>query len=198
MTYSDVITLLMTFFILLLTFASDEPESFERMKMSMFGGKGSVGLAGDNLEAMDQESLVVRMRPKVSRLTMRGTETPPTYTDASFESLDMGLKELEESSDLAQLQRFVLEPPLSAFVTESGQLTNIGDQHLRLFATQMRRLPLEMRLEVAEESDLSGVIRICESLTHQFQVPPGSVSAGIANPGSKPPRGLRITITRVL
>ena len=31
MTYSDVITLLMTFFILLLTFATNEPESFERM-----------------------------------------------------------------------------------------------------------------------------------------------------------------------
>ena len=46
MTYSDVITLLMTFFILLMTFATNEPERFERMQVSMFGGSGATGLAG--------------------------------------------------------------------------------------------------------------------------------------------------------
>lgn len=198
MTYSDVITLLMTFFILLLTFASDEPETFERMKVSMFGGKGSVGLAGDNLDAMDQESIAVRLRPRVSRLTMRGSETPPMYTDPALESLDLGLKELEESSDLAGLKRFVLEPPFSAFVDESGMLTAIAEQHLRLFAAQMQRLPLEIKFEVAEAADLDGVMKMCEVLAHQFRVRSGSVSAGIASRGNRPPRGLRITVTRVL
>ena len=41
MTFSDVITLLMTFFILLLTFATNEPESFSRIETSMFGGGGT-------------------------------------------------------------------------------------------------------------------------------------------------------------
>ena len=34
MTYSDVITLLMTFFILLLTFSTTEPERFEKVRSS--------------------------------------------------------------------------------------------------------------------------------------------------------------------
>ena len=33
MTYSDVITLMMTFFILLLTFSTSDPERFEQMKV---------------------------------------------------------------------------------------------------------------------------------------------------------------------
>jgi len=45
MTYSDVITLLMTFFILLMTFSTTEPENFGRMQVVMFGGGNSSGVA---------------------------------------------------------------------------------------------------------------------------------------------------------
>ncbi|MEZ6145736.1 MAG: flagellar motor protein MotB [Planctomycetaceae bacterium] len=66
MTYSDVITLLMTFFILLLTFATNEPENFERMQVAMFGGGSATGLAGHNDEAIDRDSLLLRIRPKTA------------------------------------------------------------------------------------------------------------------------------------
>ena len=46
MTFSDVITLLMTFFILLLTFASNTPEKFEQVQVSMFSGGGATGIVG--------------------------------------------------------------------------------------------------------------------------------------------------------
>jgi chemotaxis protein MotB len=196
MTYSDVITLLMTFFILLLTFASKEPERFERMKVSAFGGKGSVGMAGDNLEALDNEALLVRTRPKHSRLTMRGTEIPPMHSDPVVESLNEGLKSLEETNDLAQLERFSFDVPLSSFVDDSGNLTDIARQHLRLFASQMKRIPLTVKFEVADEADLEPVMEMCQVLANGFRVPSGSVAAGIA--GTRPPRGLRIVFTREL
>ena len=37
MTFSDVITLLMTFFILLLTFATNTPETFDRLRIAEVG-----------------------------------------------------------------------------------------------------------------------------------------------------------------
>lgn len=194
MTYSDVITLLMTFFILLLTFASKEPEKFERMKVSAFGGKGSVGMAGDNLDAIDNEALLVRTRPQHSRLTMRGSEIPPMYTNPVIESLNEGLKALDETNDLARLERFAFDVPLNSFVDDAGELTAIARQHLRLFATQMKRLPLSIKFEVADEADLEPVIEMCQLLANGYRVPSGSVAAGIA--GTRPPRGLRIIVTR--
>ena len=67
MTYSDVITLLMTFFILLLTFASSEPEKFRRMQSVMFGGASGTGSAGGELDALDNDAYVLRQRPPASR-----------------------------------------------------------------------------------------------------------------------------------
>ena len=43
-TYSDTITLLMTFFILLLTFATSEPEKFQQLQSVMFGGSRATGM----------------------------------------------------------------------------------------------------------------------------------------------------------
>ena len=54
MTYSDVITLMMTFFILLLTFATNEPERFEQMKISVFGASGASGIAGKPPEGLEK------------------------------------------------------------------------------------------------------------------------------------------------
>ena len=45
LTYTDVITLLMTFFILLLTFATSEPEFLSKVQVVAFGGGGSTGVA---------------------------------------------------------------------------------------------------------------------------------------------------------
>ena len=96
MTYSDVITLLMTFFILLLTFATSEPESFERMQMTVFGGGGATGIAGETDTPLDKDAIVARFRPKSSRVTVRGSETPPRDREPVSTSLAKGLEGLHE------------------------------------------------------------------------------------------------------
>ena len=93
LTYSDVITLLMTFFILLLTFATTEPESFERIQSSMFGGGGGSGFAGKQGEHF-QDAIISRIRPRSARMTQRGSESPPIDTETTTESLGKGLKSM--------------------------------------------------------------------------------------------------------
>ncbi len=61
MTYSDVITLLMTFFILLLTFSTTEPERFEKVRATTFSAGGATGLIGKTIEGPDDDSWVNRV-----------------------------------------------------------------------------------------------------------------------------------------
>ncbi len=85
MTYSDVITLLMTFFILLLTFSTNEPEFLDTIRISMFGGTGATGVAGVREDGMERDSYVVRVRPSLARMVMRGSEMPPISDDVDSE-----------------------------------------------------------------------------------------------------------------
>ena len=94
MTFSDVITLLMTFFILLLTFATNTPETFDRLQVTMFGGGGSTGFVSE-VEGMDRDELLTRMRARVGRTTAAGSAMPPLYSDPTFASLEKNFAGLE-------------------------------------------------------------------------------------------------------
>lgn len=198
MTYSDVITLLMTFFILLLTFATNQPETFEQMKTSMFGGLGSMGIADEQLEAIERESLALRSRPRMSRLTQRGTETPPLSTDAASESIDKGLKSLDQSNDLAQFKRMTFETPLNAFVDDQGKLTDAALVHLRMLTNQLRKMSVEVRFEVGRMEDLPAIIEMCDLLTNGLKIPTGRVGAAVVEGPGAPRHGLRIAVTRTM
>lgn len=176
MTYSDVITLLMTFFILLLTFASQEPESFDRIKVSMFGGGGSDGIAGRKQDALDRESVTLRYRPDKSRLTQHGSETPPLNTDVKTDGLDKGLKALSEESDLVSHQRVTFSTSRNAILTPDGQLTSTGRRQMAKFAKQLIRRSMKLAISVPRSEDLPAVIQIAHDMTYEYGVPLGKVS----------------------
>jgi chemotaxis protein MotB len=77
MTYSDVITLLMTFFILLLTFSTTEPERFEKVRSTTFTAGGATGLVGPKIEGPPNDSWVNRVRPPAARLALGGGVKAP-------------------------------------------------------------------------------------------------------------------------
>ncbi|MCA9027252.1 MAG: hypothetical protein KDA86_18735 [Planctomycetaceae bacterium] len=196
MTYSDVITLLMTFFILLLTFATNEPENFERMQVAMFGGGSATGLAGHNDEAIDQDSLLLRIRPKTARLTIRGSEMPPLYSDPSTESLDEGLKTLTEPHDLADAERLSINMPLPLLIDQDGEVSDIGKQQMRMVASQMRKLPLEVRFEVADSKDVPGVLKLADELVTQGHIAPGRIAVSVTGQQTSHSE-LHLTVMRV-
>ena len=178
MTYSDVITLLMTFFILLLTFATNEPEHFARMQVAAFGGGSSTGLAGKNNEPFDQNAILLRVRPKSSRLTIRGSETPPIESDPSYQSLDLGVQSLENPHELADTDRLSITIPLPVVIDENGEVTSVGHQQLRMISTQMRRMPLNVRLEVRRPQDAAACLALANALITRGHIAPGRVSVG--------------------
>lgn len=179
MTYSDVITLLMTFFILLLTFASQEPESFERVKVSMFGGGGSDGIAGRKNDAMDRESVAMRYRPEKSRLSQNGTETPPVNEDPGRDGAGDGLKSLDEKTELADAERFTFAATLTNFLTADGELAAAGEAQLKEMARQIQRFKMQLSISVPSQTDLPGAIKMAHQFNYGYGVPLGSVAVSV-------------------
>ena len=181
MTYSDVITLLMTFFILLLTFASNEPEQFERMQKTMFNAAGGTGVAGQASAGVERESFVVRTRPPAGRVSMRGSEMPPIETDPSTEDVTSSLAGLEDDEIRNVTPRSSIVLPLS-FLLENNfsEVSTIGEKHLRMVTSQLRRPGIHIALAIHPDQDPSPLMVIADHFV-SVGLPPGKIGFATAN-----------------
>ena len=198
MTFSDVITLLMTFFILLLTFATDEPEKFERMQVSLFSGGGALGIAGRSDSPLDKDSLLVRERPRAGRITTRGSEMPPMNSDATTESLAEGIAGLEKDEQRELSTNHSVTIPLALLFTRDGELSPPGQVSARLLARQMKNQPLDVALFVGGRAELAKAQRLASHLFETLAIQPGRIGVGLdAGPQTEPGK-LRLVLTRPL
>lgn len=195
MTYSDVITLLMTFFILLLTFANSEPENFEKMQVATFGSAGSGGLAGSKSTGLDKDAMNVRYRPGTARRTPRGSEMTPTEPTPIGESASKGLESLENPEELASAERVSTTSLVETLRDENGQMTPQAVQQLRLIAIQMKSLPLSAEFQVSDPANIDFAVGMARYMQDELKVPSGrlSVSAGESTIG----KTMKITMTRI-
>ena len=195
MTFSDVITLLMTFFILLLTFATSEPEKFERMQISMFQGGGAMGIAAEAKSPQDLNALLMRKRPKSGRITTRGSEVPPIAKDPTTESLAKGIAGLEEEEhrDLSTTHAMVL--PLRFFFASDGSLSTKGKVSARLLARQMRNQPLVLRFSVSDRKELILGQRLASHLYEDHDVRPGRIGVSLNRSPQRAPASIEIRVT---
>lgn len=181
-TYTDVITLLMTFFVLLLTFATSEPEQFERMQIALFGGGGGTGIAGQ-ADSLEKDTVLIRERPRSSRMTSRGSEMPPIHSDASNESLASGLEGLDEQPTVKDSDSYAFDVPISLLVTDEGEITPVGAQYLRMFARRLKSGSHRITFEVARDSDLDRCLALCSHLVETEHLTPGLVAASVVSDG---------------
>jgi flagellar motor protein MotB len=178
LTYSDVITLMMTFFILLLTFASSEPEKFERMQVSLYGGSGANGLVSEADGPLEKDSLVVRQRPKSSRMTTRGSTMPPVHTEDARESVAKGLETLDKLEHDPTVGRSI-EISLYALVDQDKRITALGTTMMDMFAKQIRKAPIFITFQVAGQEQFALAVALCHHLAETALVPYGRMAVGI-------------------
>ena len=195
MTYSDVVTLLMTFFILLLTFATSEPESFDRVQVSMFGGGGATGIAGEQIKGMDKDALLVRERSRAGRMSMRGSEMPPIDQDPSYQAMADGLKGLEASADRELATQHSATIPLSLLIDSRGEVTTVGQQQLRMIAQQLRKQPLDVEFMVGDRKRLGDAVKLTSHLYEKEAIQPGRLGVG-RDVNALDPSLVRIILTR--
>ncbi len=193
-TYSDVITLLMTFFILLLTFATTDPEMFKRMQRIMFGKGSADGLAGSELREMVKNSWVVRVRPPASRRSLTGSEIQPLWPDPAVDSLNAALEGLEDPEQFAFGSRHAIEITRSFVVSENGQVLAAGEQLLRTLAVQLRRLPCELSFQVSHVKGVGAAGVLATRLVEFEGVPSSQVNVQVRDDPALRPNRVRIVI----
>lgn len=182
MTYSDVITLLMTFFILLLTFATTEPERFEKVPVSFFGGSGATGIAGHKHDQLDKDSWAQRVRPRAARIALQGSEMPPEVNEPTEKSVGRGLEtvtEKEAEEDVMTSRAF--ETNLSELVNDYMKLTRKGVQVASTLATQLRKLPVHCTIEISTKVSPDRAVALADYLYHVQKIRPGQVGVGLVN-----------------
>jgi flagellar motor protein MotB len=193
MTYSDVITLMMTFFILLMTFSTTEPENFERLQVAMFSGGDASGFVGEG--KISEDSLVVRERPRSARKAQRGTEMPPSHADATTGTLKKGLASLEtDPRDPTSSRSVTLRLPM--LVDSGGEVSGFGEQMLKMFARQLARFPLELTFNVSRDEDAGRAVALAMHLTEKQGILPGRVAVGVDR--SSPPGTVRVSMRKAV
>ncbi|MCA9215911.1 MAG: flagellar motor protein MotB, partial [Planctomycetales bacterium] len=173
-----VITLLMTFFILLLTFATNEPESFERMQVSMFSGGGASGIAGPSQTPTELDSIIMRVRSRAGRLTTRGSEIPPSNRDPSLRSLAKGLQGLEDDERRQLSSQHSATIALAELVNQKGEVTAMGNQQLKMLARNIRRRPFDVKLVASNQKDMEKAHILAWSLYEDHGVEIEKIAVG--------------------
>ncbi len=192
MTYSDVITLLMTFFILLLTFATTEPERFEKIQVAMFGGAGATGIAGDPPKGVEQDSWATRTRPPSARMCLRGSEMPPIHSDPSQTTPSDSIAGLESDKfdDLAD--QYIIVVNIRQIVSSTGEIFAIGRQQSIMLAKQMFRLPMHVTFEVSTEDSLKRAVKYANYIFKTHKIKPGQMGVRLVKDVN--PNQMRIVI----
>ena len=179
MTYSDVITLLMTFFILLLTFATTEPEKFDKVQVSAFGSAGATGVVGHVHKRMDNKSWLERVRPRAARIAMYGSEIPPMMEAPASNGRGKGLESVDDEEaqkDVMTTNTFSLK--FSDLVSENGSVTPRGTALATELAKQLRSLPVHCSIRFANRDDIERASAFLLHLYDDHGVRPGQVGTG--------------------
>ncbi len=182
MTYSDVITLLMTFFILLMTFATQSKERTEKTKVTMFHNSGGSGIAGDKANAPPKDTWVNRIRNRSARIAMRGAEMPPATEAPATEAIGEGHRALTEDEDKQDdMSSHNFEIPLIDLIDSLGTVTAKGEHLAGMLSVQLRNLNVHASLQVSEPVLGPQLVLFADFLIHREMVRPGLVGIGVSD-----------------
>ena len=122
---------------------------------------------------------------------------PPIDSDPERQSLDRGLKSLEKPHRLADAKRMTIQMPLTLLIDDQGQVTEIGQQQMRMVAKQMQRLPLDVRLEVSDAGHVDDALELADELVSRGGIATFRVSVAIGESTSTDPQ-LLLRLTRTV
>jgi len=145
-TFSDIVSLLVTFFIMILTWSTLEVEDFDLIRGSLQGALGVVGLTSD------QSSIVDRRQLRTERNEPQGTHLPADQPDVEkpYKRLPIRLRtHLGEDVDFAALRHGYRIRIMADVLFEPGsaRLTERSEAALRAIATFLAPRENPIRLE---------------------------------------------------
>jgi flagellar motor protein MotB len=197
MTYSDVITLLMTFFILLLTFATTEPERFEKSVSSTFSKGAATGTTGKKMDGNNNDSFVNRLRPPAARIAMRGAEMPPIVREPAKATFGEGLKSLDEDEQKQnELTSHSFEIPAVRLFDSAGQLTSYGKLICQMLSQQLSELPFHASIQFCDQKHAAALADMMAYLFDTEKTRPGQVAISLVKADGLGSENIRVLIKR--
>ncbi len=139
LTYGDVITLLVTFFVLLLTFSTPDDEDFQQLAKGMLKGHQRSGVSGAKA---DHANLVAVERTLDSgRLDVRGSESPALDEGSPLSALKYYCPEVDISTLPDLSDAIVVRIPLVELFGTDAELDRNGREALDHVVRMMRARP---------------------------------------------------------
>ena len=181
-TYSDMITLLMACFIMIITFSSKEQEKFSRKRDSLLSFGESEGLAGPAQNGLDHDSVIWRVRPPQAHIGTTGSEMPPLHDDPGLEATPEILKGLEASTDNTLKDSYTLRLPLALLFESNGQLSSSAPPLLHAMSIHVRHLPYDLQIAVDDPANTAKAIMLGQYLFQHEMLHPGRLGVGLHQP----------------
>ncbi len=195
-TYGDMITNLMTFFVLLLTFSSKSAGEFREFKSSLFSGPlAGLGLLQELVTPSDnyRDALVDRTETAASSTPRGGSRIPPRYQEELTESVGRLRELLARGVRDETLQAIVIRLPREQLVTADGKLTPQGRLLINSIATVFDRFPYDLQFLAGDAQDLPAASRLALEL-HERWAGRGWIAAGMYPEGKGRPGTIYLAI----
>ncbi len=177
-TYSDMITLLMTMFIVIVTFGGKEGKG-NKKNDSLISGKSGTGAAGpSSAKEADKRAVLMRFSP-LGRTVVRGAEMAPMYDDPANAWNDSVLQALEGPEFGKMSDNYFLRLPISFLFVAPDRLSPSGTQLLDLVARTVRPLPYDVQVQVSDARLTPQAARVSHYLFQVAGLTPGRLSVAL-------------------
>ncbi|HUW30889.1 MAG TPA: flagellar motor protein MotB [Planctomycetota bacterium] len=169
-TFSDVMSLLLTFFVMLLTFSTQDREQFDKASGSL---RGAMGVAMPNIGRLPRTGLLKDRYLTVGRHTPAGMDFPPEFEPLAYQvtSLNTRLKnqKIGASIQMLALSRGVLVriPSKLVFEQDASRLAAGGETCLGTIADVIHGLPNGIEVAAHLRADFPRGDDAAWEITHQ-------------------------------
>jgi hypothetical protein len=181
-TYSDMITLLMACFIMIVTFGTKERDKHSRRKDSLLDGKGGAGAVGP-AEGTPRDSVLVRISP-LDRQMLRGSEAPPLYSDPVLDDVEGALRALETTPLGTLADNYALRVPVAFLFAAPDRLSESGARLLQWVARTVRQLPYDVQVQASDARLVPQAVKVSQYLFQFASLSPVRLGVGVrAQPG---------------
>lgn len=164
-TYSDMVTLLMAFFICIIAVAWKREERF-----------------GTGANSLPDGSIIWRPRLRLPRESEARLDFASVYHDPSAETSARIVQILETMAPSRLTDNFAVRLPLSLLFERGERLSPSGERLLHVLADQLRDLPYDLQFQVSHEEALPQAIKLCSFLACQERYEPARLAVGARTP----------------
>ena len=180
-TYSDMVTLLIAFFIAIITFSSKHIGGRDAPKgESPLAGLGGSGLAGPKRsEDIPRDAVVWRLRFRQGPKTETGSEFAPLYHDPALETTEGVLRAFSNAPPGKIGDPYTLHLPFGILFGSKSSLTPSGIHLLRTIAANLRNMPYDFHLSVRSPDHLSRAVQMGTYLSTSGGIHPGRIAIGV-------------------